>query len=38
MAERQNFVEISLEEYEELKAQIPGDEPEAPAAKPSKLK
>ena len=34
MAERQNFVEISLEEYEELKAQIPGDEPEAPAAKP----
>ena len=31
---RENFVEISLAEYEELKAQIPGDEPEAPAAKP----
>ena len=31
---RENFVEISLEEYEELKAQIPGDEPAAPPSKP----
>ena len=31
---RENFVEISLAEYEELKAQIPGDEPEAADAKP----
>jgi len=34
MAERENFVEISLAEYEELKAQIPGDEPAAPPSKP----
>tara|TARA_B100000965_G_scaffold375601_1_gene368171 strand:- start:2170 stop:2520 length:351 start_codon:yes stop_codon:yes gene_type:complete len=34
MAERENFVEISLAEYEELKAQIPGDEPEAAPSKP----
>ena len=31
---RENFVEISLAEYEELKAQIPGDEPEATDGKP----
>ena len=31
---RENFVEISLEEYEELKAQIPGDEPAVPPSKP----
>ena len=31
---RENFVEISLDEYEELKAQIPSDEPEADSAKP----
>ena len=31
---RENFVEISLAEYEELKAQIPGDDPEAADANP----
>ena len=34
MAERENFVEISLAEYEELKAQIPGEEEEKPAGRP----
>ena len=34
MADRNSDVNLSLEEYEALKAQIPGDEPEAPAAKP----
>tara|TARA_B100000287_G_scaffold428878_1_gene481104 strand:- start:1261 stop:1617 length:357 start_codon:yes stop_codon:yes gene_type:complete len=33
-SKRENFVEISLAEYEELKAQIPGDEPAAPPSKP----
>ena len=31
---RESIVELSLEEYEALKGQIPGDEPEAPPAKP----